>query len=335
MMRWLAALAFLGGLLCVTPVFAHEVRPAYLEIDQTSATTYKLIWKLPTMGDVAIHLEPHISNGWLDQKPADQYAAAGFLIRTWIVTDPRRVSVFGQTITIDGLSDTMTDVYVRIRLANGQRLDTIMRPEDPVFRITLENGNDITVPSFLLLGIEHILTGPDHLLFVLGLLLIVRDRWSLLKTVSAFTLAHSITLAAATLGNIQLPVPLLNTLIALSILFIAPEIIRAQRGGTSLTIRYPWVVAFAFGLLHGMGFASGLTSLGLDKGTVITALLLFNIGVEIGQLAFIAVVLALERAFRLMELRWPRAVAATPTYAIGTLGAFWTMQYSAMLFGLI
>jgi hypothetical protein len=169
----------------------------------------------------------------------------------------------------------------------------------------------------------------------LGLLLIVRDRWMLLKTVSSFTLAHSLTLALATFGLIQLPTPLLNALIALSILFIAPEVVRAQRGGTSLTIRHPWVVAFLFGLLHGMGFASGLTSLGLERGALLAALVLFNIGVEIGQLAFIALVFALKRSFRLMEWRWPAAVAAAPTYAIGILGASWTIQYCAVLFGVI
>jgi hypothetical protein len=155
----------------------------------------------------------------------------------------------------------------------------------------------------------------------------------LLKTVSSFTLAHSLTLAVATMADIRLSTPLLNALIALSILFIAPEVMRARRGGTSLTIRYPWVVAFAFGLLHGMGFANGLTSLGLEKSALLSALILFNIGVEIGQLAFIALVLALQRAFRLMRFDLPRLVAPMPAYVIGTLGAFWTFHYCAMALG--
>lgn len=327
-------LAMLVLLLALAPgAQAHEVRPAYLEIDQTGAASYKIVWKQPTMGDVAVHLVPHLSTGWLEQQPSDQYAAAGFLIRTWIVQPHGPISLTGATITIEGLEDTITDVFVRIRLAHGQRVDTILRPESPRFRISLVNGNAMAMSAFLILGIQHILTGPDHLLFVLGLLLIVRNRWMLLKTVTAFTLAHSITLAAATLGAISLSVPLLNALIALSILFVAPEVVRAQRGGTSLTIRYPWVIAFAFGLLHGMGFASGLTSLGLEGRTLLVALVLFNVGVEIGQLAFIALVLALRRAFRLMEIRWPRAVAIMPTYAIGIMGAYWTMQYGTLLFG--
>jgi hydrogenase/urease accessory protein HupE len=316
------------------PAEAHEVRPAYLEIDQTTPTTYSVIWKRPTMGDVAIHLEPHLSNGWLEKPASDQYAAASFLIKTWKIRAAQTRPLDGQTVSIEGLENTITDVFVRVRLRSGQSLDTIVRPENPSMRIAFANGAAMSVSAFLILGIQHILTGPDHLLFVLGLLLLVRDRWMLLKTVSAFTLAHSLTLAAASFGLISLPIPLLNTLIALSILFLAPEVIRARKGGTSLTIRHPWIVAFAFGLLHGMGFASGLTSLGLQGAALAAPLVLFNIGVEIGQVAFIALVLALRRSFRLMAIEWPKPLALTPTYAIGILGAMWTIQYSALVFGI-
>jgi hypothetical protein len=333
MTRFAWIFALLAALVVASGAAAHEVRPAYLEIDQTGPTTYAVTWKQPTMGDVAIHLVPHLSNGWLKQSPNDQYAAAGFLIRTWKIKDARPGPVDGQTVSIEGLEETITDVFLRVRLSRGQKLDAIIRPESPSFQITLRNGNAMAWTSFLLLGIEHILTGPDHLLFVLGLILLVTDRVMLLKTVSAFTLAHSVTLAAATFGAITLSSSLLNALIALSILFVAPEVMRAQQGGTSLTIRYPWVVAFCFGLLHGMGFASGLTSLGLEKSALLEALVSFNVGVEIGQLTFIALVLALRRAFRLMEIRWPRPVAMAPTYAIGILAASWTFQYSAILFG--
>jgi hypothetical protein len=284
---------------------------------------------------MALHLVPHLSSGWLEKPPADQYAAAGFLIRTWTVQTKRPDALEGQTVSIEGLENTITDVFVRIRPAAGERVDTIVRPEEPSFRISLHAGRAMDASAFLVLGIEHILTGPDHLLFVLGLILIVRDRWTLLKTASAFTLAHSLTLAAATLGVISLPAELLNALIALSILFVAPEALRAQQGGTSVTIRYPWVVAFAFGLLHGMGFASGLTSLGLERGTLLLALVLFNVGVEIGQIAFIALVLALVRGFRLMEIRWPRPATLAPSYAIGAFGASWAIRYGAAFFGLV
>ena len=164
------------------------------------------------------------------------------------------------------------------------------------------------------------------MLFVLGLLLIVKDRWMLLKTITAFTVAHSITLAIATLGYAEAPVLPLNAAIALSILFLGPEIVRSWRGETSFTIRHPWVVAFAFGLLHGFGFASALTSAGLPKAELPIALLSFNVGVEIGQLSFVALILLLERAFRILEVRWPRWAEALPGYTVGSLGAFWTVQ---------
>jgi len=327
-----AALAF-AVLAFTHAAAAHEVRPAYLEIDQSAAGTYRVIWKQPTMGDVAIHLAPRLSNGWLDHAPADQYAAADSLIRIWDIADAGAAPLAGQTIRIEGLENTITDVYVRIRLLNGPGVDTMLRPESP--QLIVAPGTAVSKASFLLLGMQHILTGPDHLLFVLGLLLLVSDGWSLLKTVSAFTLAHSMTLAAATFGLITPSVPLLNALIALSILFLALEILRARRGRTSLTIRHPWVVAFSFGLLHGMGFASGLNSLGLDRSALLSALILFNVGVEIGQLAFIALILGLRRAFLVLEIAWPKPLALAPTYLIGVLGAAWTIRYSALLFGVL
>lgn len=330
----LALLALLAGLGLAGAAGAHEVRPAYLEIDQAGAGDYRITWKQPVVGDMAIHLAPHLSRGWLETPPTAQYASEGFLIRTWRVRAAGGDALAGQTVSIEGLKDTITDVFVRVRPARGPPIETIVRPEAPSFRIAPNGGPGGGVTSFLRLGIEHILTGPDHLLFVLGLILIVRDRRVLVKTVSAFTLAHSLTLAAATLGLVALPVPLLNALIALSILFVAPEALRARTGGTSFTIRAPWVAAFGFGLLHGMGFASGLTSLGLSGASLAPALLLFNLGVEIGQLAFIALVLALIRGFRLMQVRWPKPVTFAPAYAIGVAGASWTFQYAAVVFGL-
>jgi hydrogenase/urease accessory protein HupE len=182
------------------------------------------------------------------------------------------------------------------------------------------------------LGIEHIARGVDHLLFVLGLLLIVRNRWMLVKAISAFTLAHSLTLAAATLGYVRAPIPPVEASIALSILLLGPEAVRVWRGETSFTIRHPWVVAFAFGLLHGFGFASGLASIGLPKGEIPLALLLFNVGVEAGQLAFVLLMMGLERVLRRLGVRWPRWAELVPGYAVGALGAYWMIQRTAAMF---
>jgi hydrogenase/urease accessory protein HupE len=246
-----------------------------------------------------------------------------------MLTCPGRLS--GSTIRIAGLEDTVTNVLVRVYHAEGSEETHLVHPSAPYVVIRGTAGVAQRARSYIQLGIEHIMLGVDHLLFVLGLLLIVRDRWMLVKTISAFTVAHSITLAAATLGYASVPAPPLNATIALSILFLGPEVVRTWRGQTSLTIRKPWLIAFAFGLLHGFGFASGLTATGLPRGEIPLALLLFNVGVEIGQLAFVCLVLLLERSFRQLKLRWPAWVAHAPGYLVGSLGAFWTLERTAMM----
>ena len=224
-------------------------------------------------------------------------------------------------------------MLVRVELADGRKWTTIVHPSQPWVEITAAPTRLSVVGGYVLHGIRHIAFGADHLLFVLGLLLIVKDRWTLVKTVTAFTIAHSMTLAIATFGWAEAPLLPLNAAIALSIFFLGPEIVRRWRGETSFTIEHPWVVAFVFGLIHGFGFASALTSAGLPRADLPLALLGFNVGVEIGQIAFVLLVLALERAFRVLEIHWPRWVEALPGYAVGTLGAFWTIQRTAILFG--
>jgi hydrogenase/urease accessory protein HupE len=224
-------------------------------------------------------------------------------------------------------------VLVRLTWLDGRTSTVIVHANQPWVDVPAAQSTWEVAATYLVQGIRHILFGADHLLFVLGLLLIVADRWMLLKTVTAFTVAHSITLAIATLGYADLPVLPLNAAIALSILFLGPEIVRSWRGETSFTIRHPWVVAFAFGLLHGFGFASALTSAGLPRAALPLALVSFNVGVELGQLGFIALVLLLERSFRILQVNWPRWAQALPGYAVGSLGAFWTVQRVAMLFG--
>ncbi len=239
----------------------------------------------------------------------------------------------GQRIEFPGLQATITDVLVRVELLDGRRWTTIVHPSQPWIEIAAPQGKLAVLGSYVVHGIRHIAFGADHLLFVLGLLLIVKDRWTLVKTITAFTVAHSITLAIATFGWAEAPVLPLNAAIALSIFFLGPEIVRSWRGETSFTIEHPWVVAFVFGLIHGFGFASALTSAGLPHADLPLALLGFNVGVEIGQVGFVLLVLLLERSFRVLEIRWPRWIAALPGYAVGTLGAFWTIQRTAILFG--
>ncbi len=310
---------------------AHELRPGVLELREGRPGTYSLLWKRPAGGEVEIRIAPVLPPECRAASPGATLLTPGALVvRGTIACEG---GLRGRTIAIDGLQSTLTDVLVRVYHADGWLETHLVKPFDP--QVTLGERTSALQRSgaYLRLGVEHILLGVDHLLVVLGLLLIVRDRWVLVKTITAFTVAHSITLAAATLGFASVPVLPLNAAIALSILFLGPEIVRARRGQTSFTIRHPWVVAFAFGLLHGFGFASGLTTMGLPPAEIPLALLMFNVGVELGQLGFIALILLLERAFRVLEIQWPRFVTALPGLMVGSLGAYWTIQRLALMWG--
>jgi hydrogenase/urease accessory protein HupE len=312
------------------PLAAHETRPGLLEITETGPGSCSLLWKKPAGGEVEIRIAPVVPEGCRFVTPDRQQLTPGAEIVRGALECPGGLA--GRTLRIGGLETTLTDVLVRIHHADGRLESHILRPAEPAVVLGGATTGAQRALGYLRLGVEHILLGVDHLLFVLGLLLIVADRWMLLKTISAFTFAHSITLAIATLGYASAPGPPLAAAIALSILFLGPEIVRRWRGETSFTLRHPWVVAFAFGLLHGFGFASGLTAMGLPPAEIPLALLLFNVGVEVGQLFFVALIVALERSFRVLEVRWPRWVEALPGYTVGALGAFWTIQRTFMLF---
>jgi len=317
---------FVALLLIAVHASAHEVRPAYLEIVQEGGDDFAVTWKQPAVAEGVLAVAPQLPERCTEIEAATPERLPDSLLLRWRARCPLGLD----QVKILGLERTLTSAFVRIRWQNGRVTEGVVNGAAPVFQVSAPRMSFV---SFLALGISHILNGPDHLLFVLGLLLIVSTTPMLLKTVTAFTLAHSITLAVATFWNVDMQFALLNTLIAMSILFLGPEIVRARRGESSLTIRWPWVVAFGFGLLHGFGFATGLATLGLPRNEVLPALLFFNIGVEIGQIAFIVLVLSVTRAFRLMEIRWPSPVPALPTYAIGGLGAYWTFLYGSQLFG--
>ncbi|MGA7273635.1 MAG: HupE/UreJ family protein [Candidatus Udaeobacter sp.] len=308
---------------------AHESRPAYLEIDETAPGRYDVLWRTPVYAGMRLPIALKFSEGVSNvTEPAVRELPDSLVERRIIKVND---SITGKRIDFVGLQATITDVLVRVRLIDGSESTTVVRPSKAWVEITGSRGLLAVAGSYALLGIEHILFGVDHLLFILGLLLIVGNGWMLLKTITAFTVAHSITLAVAAFGYASAPLPPLNAAIALSILFLGPEIVRARRGQTSLTISYPWVVAFAFGLLHGFGFASGLKATGLQHGDIAWALLLFNVGVEIGQVLFVFLILAMVWSYRQLEVRWPRWALALPGYTVGTLGAFWTIQRTAML----
>lgn len=328
MMRFGWRLLLLGALLGALPVAAHEVMGGFLEIKETQDRGgYDVLWKPPAIGEGASELAPIVPV--FPEHCRNSGAGHAFRIgNAW--THRARIKceggLAGQTLAFEGLTGLATDVLVRVQHADGFVETHRVNPVAYAVQLRGAGHAPRAASAYLSLGVEHILLGPDHLLFVLALMLIVRERGMQLKTVTAFTAAHSVTLAAATVGAVYVPPEPLNTAIALSILFLALEVVRVWRGQTSLTIRHPWAVAFAFGLLHGFGFSSGLAELGLPSDERLLALFQFNVGVELGQLAFVLSAVLLERAWRMLRIASPLLVQRLPGYFVGTLGAYWTIQ---------
>lgn len=322
---------FLAGLSGIAS--AHESQPGLLEIRQLNTNRYEVIWRAPIY-----YGKPHPATLQLPEEwqivgePTARQLSDSALHRR--VVEVPGGSINGSIIRLPGLEATITDVFVRISRLDGSETSQVVRPTLPFVELRGERPWYESSREYLLLGLHHILMGIDHLLFVLGLLIIVSGRSMLIKTITAFTVAHSITLAIATLGYATVPGPPLNAAIALSILFLGPEIVRVWRGQTSFTIRHPWVVAFGFGLLHGFGFASGLSTVGMPTAEIPLALLMFNIGVELGQLVFVVLILQLYRSLKVLEFRWPHWMEFAPGYTIGSLGAYWTIQRTLMMFAI-
>jgi hydrogenase/urease accessory protein HupE len=315
---------------CTYPVSAHESQPGILEIKQLATDRYDVTWRAPIYYGKPHPARLQLPEDWQNiVQPTERRMADSIVFKR--VIEAGQKSIEGDIVRFPGLEATITDVFVRLNRLDGTMMTAVVRPTSPYVELRGERSWSTMTIEYVGLGFHHIMLGIDHLLFVLGLLLIVQGRMMLFKTITSFTLAHSITLAIATLGFANVPLPPLNAAIALSILFLGPEIVRSWRGQTSLTIRHPWVVAFAFGLLHGFGFATGLTTMGLPRVEIPVALLMFNVGVELGQIAFVFLILLLERSFRILEIYWPRWVAMGPGYAVGSLGAYWTIQRTVML----
>jgi len=309
--------------LVMSAAAAHEVRPAYLEVREEAAGIFDVLWKTPMLGAARLALEPEFSGEVTRTSPVITRRPPGAAVQTWTIRAPH---LRGQTVTIAGLEDTMTDALVRIEFADGSAWTQRLTPDRPTATIPARESAFTVAGVYLTLGVEHILTGVDHLLFVLALLIIARERWRLLKTVTAFTVAHSITLALATLGFVHVPQRPVEAVIALSIAFVAVEIVRGRYGYAGVTARAPWIIAFAFGLLHGFGFAGALSEVGLPEGHIPLALLFFNVGVELGQLVFIAAVLGSAWLIRRVAVRLPRWAELAPPYAVGSVAMLWVFQ---------
>ena len=304
---------------------AHEVRPAYLAIEESAPGVHRVTWKQPVLGDLRLPLDPVLPEHCevLGEGLPEHTGAA--LITRWDV----RCDLSHGKIFIRGLSRTLTDVMVRITRLDGEQQNYMLKPESPALDLA-----DPAPPlaAYLTLGIEHLTFGVDHILFVIGLVLFIQNRWMLLKTITAFTVAHSMTLALSVLGLVRLPQGPVEAVIALSILFLARELmLPAERRSALMRVR-PWLMAFIFGLLHGFGFAGALADIGLPEQALALALFLFNAGIEIGQLMVIAAVLAIgwlsQRVHALEASAWQR----TFTVLMGIAAADWTIDRTWMVF---
>jgi len=317
-----AILIWLVCWVAAASVQAHEVRPAYLLIQQKSAEQFDVLWRVPARGDMRLGI--YVQMPERCEAPATQltWQEGG----TWIERSSVRCpnGIVGENVLIRGLSSTVIDALARFERLDGTTQVVRLTPSEPSFMVTAAESWFQVAATYTVLGVEHILLGIDHLLFVLALLMLVPNVRTLVWTITSFTLAHSLTLAAATLGWVHVPQAPVEAVIALSILFVAMEIVHWRQGRPGITRRWPWLVAFTFGLLHGFGFAGALSEIGLPEHAIPLALLFFNLGVEIGQLVFIAAVFAVSLILK--RIPWPGWAWRIPVYAIGSMAAFWTIQ---------
>jgi len=325
-----AALALVAALLVGGSAAAHRLSPAYFGLSETAPGVFDAQWKVSISGGLVDVLEPQVPAG----------CAVEGSVRSYVVDDARVQHAViacdgpleGREFSVAGLPATATDVLLRVDYLGGASYTHRLVPDRPSVVIPERPGALDVIGTYLVLGIEHILLGIDHLLFVLALLLLVRGVRPLVATITAFTVAHSITLGAATLGYVSVPSAPVEATIALSILFLATELARSFAAGSpearhaTLAYRFPWIVAFTFGLLHGFGFAGALSEVGLPSDAIPLALLFFNVGVEIGQLAFVAVVLGLGKVLGALRLELPATAPRLTAYVIGSVSAFWVLE---------
>jgi hydrogenase/urease accessory protein HupE len=307
---------------------AHETRPAILELRETAPGRYDVLWRTPLYEGLRLPFDLRFPEGSVILAAPRTVDLPDWHVETWRMAADGGLA--GKKILFRGHDATTAGVVVRFFPRDGSPQTLVVPPSREA---ALLGGGSAGFGDFLLSGVRHILYGLDHLLFILGLLCLVSGWRALLATVTAFTLAHSLTLAMATLGLVTVPVEAVNAAVGLSILFLGPEIVRRQRGEESLTVRWPWLAAFAFGLLHGFGFAGSLAGLGLSRGDLVVALVGFNCGVEIGQLGFVFGLLGLTASLTRLDVRFPPWAALAPAYVVGSAGAYLTFARTAVLWG--
>lgn len=317
-----AALLWLA--LFPTSAHADELRPAYVELTEQAAGQWSLLWKASAnsrLGQTGSIILPE--NCVAQGEPSRQFSGGNILTSRTLACDGR---LEGQRIGLKALELSTTDALVRVAPLQSDMQTLRLTPDAPVTLIAKPSVISNVAATYTIIGIEHILLGFDHLLFVLALVLLLKGGWLVAKTVTAFTIAHSITLVGSTLGYLSLPSQPVEAVIALSIVFLAVEIVKARSGDIRLSERFPWIVAFLFGLLHGFGFAGALAEIGLPQGDVPMALLTFNLGVEIGQLVIVAVGLAILALIRKFQGQWLQPAKTATAYGIGIIATYWFVE---------
>lgn len=317
MIRFLFFLA--AVLLCCLRANAHEVRPAYLQITETAEASFDVVWKQPVLDGKRLKIQPVFPSSCNESAPRDMRLTGATVTESYVIRCPLTAGV----ITLQGLERTLTDAFIRIDYLSGAQKSGVIKPSAPRFDL----GSDSTSPAidYIKIGVDHILYGWDHLLFVIGLVMLVSRR-QIIGVATAFTLAHSLTLALAAFGFLSLPTRPVEILIAMSIVLLAVEIIRKSQGGTSIATQRPYLISFVIGLIHGCGFASALSDIGLPKGTELLALLLFNLGVELGQVAIIALLLIGLWIATKIAAQSRKPIEFASAYLLGIIGMFWTAQ---------
>jgi len=321
--------ALLLALAVAAPARAHQFAPALLEVEELSADEAAVRWKQPAVRVQGSQLRPVLPvecEGIGD--PVVRKEGSGIRAR-WRMRCPGGLA--GKSVGVEGIAGSQADVLLRITLRDGRRIRHVLKAEAPSFKIDADSSRAGVFKDYALLGVEHILLGWDHLLFVLSLVLLVGWGRSLAWTITSFTAGHSVTLALASLGAVHVPQAPIEAAIALSIYFLAVELTSARRGKRTLTQRAPRAVAAGFGLLHGLGFAGALAEVGLPTAEIPLALFSFNLGIELGQLAFVGAVLLVAAALRRLPVAWPRWAKAALAYGIGAMATFWFLQRALAL----
>jgi len=316
---------FLALLFMTNISAADEIRPGYLELKEETPGTFSVLWKVPQIKNQRPVIEAHFPTGCSNKSEIISQVINNAILKRWYIHCID--SIHGQRISIEDPGNSNTEVLLRLKWLDGEESTALVRPSAPFYSIPEKSSSTDIVTTYLLLGTEHILLGVDHLLFVFALLLIVNSTRRLVITITAFTIAHSITLGAATLGYVYVPQQPVEAIIALSILFLAVEIVHGKQGRPGYAARWPWLVAFIFGLLHGFGFAGALSEIGLPQQSIPLALVFFNIGVELGQLFFVLAVVVLSWLLHhLKQEKLLNRAETAVTYSIGGISSSWLFE---------